>query len=434
MQLVPDPRTSGLSEPLGRRHTLIRVEWKPRLIDPSELRATGDVTTVAFGEGPACTDERFAQLEVAVEVDRTFAVDDGSTIVGTATSYSLEMGLPRGSVPMAGVSWVGVLPTHRRRGILTALMDALLEQARDREEPVAGLGASEGGIYRRFGFGVATQCQTVVVDTAQAEEMSAPSAPGTIRFLSEDEATTVLPAVWEHHWRRTPGEVSRTDGFWSALAMDPEIDRDGATSRFLVVHERPDGEPDGFAIYRTVVGGASGGEYNELRIETVAGTDYAVEATLVRYLMNVDLVRRLRWRVASVDLPLLWQFADPGAAQVANQDDHLWLRLLDVEACLAGRTYAADGGAVIEVVDRVRPELGGRFMLDASPEGASCTRTTAEADVSVSMPDLSSLFLGGVSWRTLLLAGLVEERSLEAVHRLDTLFFPDRAPYCCTDF
>jgi hypothetical protein len=119
---------------------------------------------------------------------------------------------------------------------------------------------------------------------------------------------------------------------------------------------------------------------------------------------------------------------------VTREHDHLWLRPFDVAACLAGRRYAVEDGCVLEVIDPVRPALGGRFRLDGGPDGATCRRSHAEPELVVGVADLGGALLGDVSWSTLRRARLVDERTPGAVTRADGMFRPDRAPYCSTDF
>lgn len=411
------------------------MTWKPRLIDPDELHATIDVTAVAFGVGPRAPDDYRTQAERVVEPDRTFVVDDGGLLAGTASAFSFGLAVPGGAVPVAGITEVGVLPSHRRRGIFGSLMSAVVDQAVERGEPLAGLTASEGGIYRRFGFGVAARFQSLRVDTWRADAVAPAAAvddrPDAVRLVGEDEAARVLPAVWERHWRRSPGEVSRNAGWWQMLALDPEVEREGASPRFVVVHDGADGTPDGCTIYRIKQGWGDDGTRHELRVELVAGADDAVLARLVRFLLDIDLIGTLRWDRAPVDLPLRWQLADPRALVTSGERDHLWLRPLDVARCLTARTYAADGDLVVDVA---RPDVGGRFRLDAGPGGAECRRTDASADLVVHVADLGALLLSGVTWATLRRAGLVDEMASGAVDRADALFRPQRAPFCGTDF
>ena len=254
-----------------------------------------------------------------------------------------------------------------------------------------------------------------------------------MHLATVDEARALLPDLWSRTWRHTAGELSRTAGFWAASNLDPEEDRGGATARFVVVHTDEAGEPDGAATYRLNWGWETGGD-NVLVVGNVITASDAVESALLRYLLDVDLVTRVEWFAAPLDHPVRWWIADPRALSVTRENDHLWLRPLDVARCLAARTYAVDDGLVIEVVDDDRPEVGGRFRLDAGPDGAECARTSDDPDLTLAVADLGSLLLGGVTWSSLRRAGLVEEHTPGRVARADTLFRPERPPYCGTDF
>src|SRR5207244_2012380 len=108
-----------------------------------------------FGHDNTVEDaERFAQW---TEVERVHAAWDGDRIVAGAGARPFSMSVSGGAVPTAGVTIIGVQPTHRRRGVLTALMRAQLEDCRARGEPAAYLWASEGTIYGRYGYGLASR-------------------------------------------------------------------------------------------------------------------------------------------------------------------------------------------------------------------------------------------------------------------------------------
>jgi predicted acetyltransferase len=411
------------------------MEWKPRLADPQELSAAIDLSAVVFGVGPVATDDFRAQVTAAAEPERAFVVDDGGAVVGTGAAYTFEMAMPGGAVPLAGVTFVGVAPTHRRRGILRAIMDALVDQSLDRGEPAAGLTASEGVIYRRFGYGVAARYQSLTVDTTRSAELVEHAVPGRLRLVGKAEAASLLPEVWRRYWPRVPGEVDRTAGWWASEAIDPTYERDGASARYIVLHEDPDGSADGYAIYRIKQGWGGDDAAHELSIVDIAAASEQVEGALLRFLLDVDLVRTVKMS-GPVDLPFSWRLADPRALQVTGERDHLWLRPLDVARCLGARRYAGDGGLVVDVVDGARPELGGRFRLEVGAGGAEAeaVRTDADADLALAMPELGSVLLGAVSWATLRRAGLIDELRPGAITRADTLFRPERAPFCATGF
>ena len=415
------------------------MTWTPRLIEPHEIDAVADLLAIAFGSGPKAPPDHRAQVVAMAELDRIFVVEDEGRFVGTAAALSVNVALPGGSVGMAGLTEVSVLPTHRRRGLLRTLIESVHDQAVERGEPLAGLTASEGGIYRRFGYGVAARFQSVRIDAHRTSEV--PPVEGTarddgggrrIRLVSEKEAATVLPAVWDRHWRRVPGELDRTPGQWAVDALDNEHARNGASVRYIAVHDDEDGRPDGFVTYRIAQGWSDGGTNHELRVQTLAAASDDVEAELVRFLFDVDLVGTVTW-YAPVDMPLRWRLADPRAITVRAEADHLWLRPLDVAACLAARRYAADGELVLGVVDR-RRDAGGAFRLEAGPDGALCRPTDGAPDLTLDTAELGSVLAGGTTWRTLARAGRIAEHTPGAIDRADALFRAERAAYCGTDF
>ena len=410
---------------------------KPRLVEPGEVDDAIRIVGAVFGNGPSPSPDYLAEVRAVTEPDRTFVVADGGRVVGTASAYTFDVALPGGAVPMAGITEAGVLPTHRRRGMLSSLIAALEDHARERGEPLAGLTASEATIYRRFGYGVATRFHSLTIDARRVAHLPDAEAgiadPAAVRLVTEDEAATQLPAVWDRHWRRTPGVVSRNPAWWRMLALDVPHQRGGASGRYVAVHETG-GDADGFVVYRLTPEWGHAGARFDLRIDGLAAASPAVEAALVRYALSVDLVATVSWLVAPVDGTLRWQVADARAVQVVAERDGLWLRPLDVAACLSARRYAAEGGLVIGVVDAARPDVGGTFRLDAGPDGAACSRTDREPEVVVRLAELGSLLLGGVRWAVLRDAGLIEERAPGAVDRADGLFRTGRAPWCATDF
>jgi predicted acetyltransferase len=416
------------------------VTWTPRLIEPGELDATIDLLAIAFGSGPTAPADHRTAVTTVAEADRIFVVEDEGRFVGTAAAYSFNAALPGGRVPICALTQVSVLPTHRRRGLLTALIEAVHDQAVERGEPIAGLTASEGGIYRRFGYGVAARLQGIRVDTTRTAEVAVSDAvagdravPGRMRLVSKEDADTILPEVWDRHWHRTPGELDRTPPFWVEAAFESDWAKDGASKRFVAVHEDGDGRPDGFVTYRIKQGWTAGGTNHECRVQMLGAASDAVEAELLRFLFDIDLVGTVTWQAAPVDLPLRWRLADPRAVTVTDEADHLWLRPLDVPRCLAARRYALKDEIVIAVVDERRP-TGGTFLLAGAPDGAECAPTARDADVVLGIADLGSVLAGGTSWRTLQRAGRVREQAAGAVDRADALFRPERAAWCATDF
>src|SRR5215470_8563853 len=126
-----------------------------RPIGPDEFPAFYAVIEQAFNSSHE-TDAEMQHDLVTFEFDRSLAAFDGGDIVGTAGAFTFQMGVPGEIAPVAGVTAVSVLPSHRRRGILSSLMRRQLADVRERGETVAALFASEAAIYGRYGYGPAS--------------------------------------------------------------------------------------------------------------------------------------------------------------------------------------------------------------------------------------------------------------------------------------
>lgn len=407
-----------------------------RTLAPSELADFIRTVEVAFGHH---ADEGDIAEEAAItEVDRGLAAVSGGRLVGTAAALSLELTVPGPvAVATAGVTAVGVLPTHRRRGILTALMARQLDDIAARGEPLAALLAAEGGIYRRYGYGPAVFGLGVEISRERGafdrHDRAVPD--GSMRLLGPEEAVLLLPEVFEHYRRSRPGEVCRTEGIWESIFADRERWREGAGALFFAVHDEPDGEVSGYTAYRVREQWPNGLPALDLEVvEVVAVTPAAFEAVW-RFVLDIDLVRTVTVANMAVDSPLRWLLADARQLRATQLIDVLWVRILDVAAALAARRYQTGGRVVIEVVDPFRPASGGRFELVAEAGGpGTCRRTDDLADLALPTDVLASAYLGGVSWASLAAAGRAGELAAGALARAHAMFATPHAPTCITDF
>lgn len=95
---------------------------EPRVLRPSDVDAWMGVVGTAFGGALQDPEERRKWRDL-LEPERALAAWDGEEVVGTAGAHTFRMTVPGGAlVPTAGVTMVSVLPTHRRRGVLTSMM------------------------------------------------------------------------------------------------------------------------------------------------------------------------------------------------------------------------------------------------------------------------------------------------------------------------
>jgi len=407
------------------------VDITLRAVTGDEIEAFQRATSVAFGVVASPDDSE--QWGTGLEPERTIAAFDGDAIVGTAAAFSFELTVPGGAlVPTAGVTMVGVHPTHRRRGLLVRMMDRQLRDVAERGEPLAVLIASESVIYGRFGYGAAAFATSWSLATEGTELASPSTADGRLRLLDVKEATAVVPGVYDRARQRQVGEVTRGTAAWENDFQRPG--GKGPRPIFTVVHESPTGIPDGFARYRIRDDWSSGIAAHTLEVNDLYAYDDDAEAALWEFLLAVDLVGVVKASGRPVDEPLRWRLADPRRLQVHQLTDHLWVRVLDPVDALARRTYAGDDRLVIELDDPFRPENTGRFEVTGSPSGAEAARTSAAPDLAMTVRELGALYLGGVSATTLARAGRVAELTRGALARADRFFCVSPAPWCGTHF
>jgi predicted acetyltransferase len=409
----------------------VTVDFELRPVTREELPAFTRTDLTAFGE--RADQARFELDWTSLELDRTLAAFDGEEIVGTGRLFSFELTMPGGKLqPAAAVSWIAVLPTHRRRGILTAIKRCQLDDAVERGEPLAMLYASEGGIYRRFGYGIASSSMTVTVDTRHSAFLH-PVPEGRVRLVEEDAARKLFPEIFDRARRIQPGAVQRVDEWWPDQFFWPEPDERG--TRFYCVYESPEGRLDGYAAYRTEMRWDNGA-HGTVHVRDLVTITPTARAVLWRYLLDVDLTENVAAWVVPLDEPLRWLLAEPRRMRVGRLAESLWLRVLDAPAAFEARTYSAPGRVVFDVRDQFRPGGGaaGRFELEGGPDGAEARRTAAEPDLALDVAELGALLLGGVRASTLARAGLVDERTAGALAVADAMFDVDPLPFSMTDF
>lgn len=390
--------------------------------DEVERFRTELVRTFGFDPDP---DERgAARFCELVQLPRTYAAFDGNEMVGTAASFDFDLSIPGGSVPMAGLTMVSVRTSHRRRGILRQIVAAHLADVRDRGEPLSGLWASEAPIYLRFGYGVAAEGDLLRFDTSSVR-VDPPAAPDQLELVEGGAREHGLPAIYDRIRATRPGLYSRSRAWWEHRhEYDPAHRRSGASERRLVLARRGS-EPTGWLVYRQRAKWNDGIPEGAVEIVELIAIDAIAEQSLWHYATNIDLFPHLSWWNAPVDSLLPW--LTPQRRHLARRRmDTLWLRPADVAAALAGRAYAAEDRLVIAVRDADQVET---YVLEASGDGARCTRTEAAAEVHLDRAALGSIYLGGVHATLLARAGRISG-SAEAVARADRLFAWPAAPWC----
>jgi predicted acetyltransferase len=382
--------------------------------------------------GPPPTDEELAASREITEFDRTLAVFDAGQLVATAGIFSYQMAVPGGMLPCGGVTRVTVLTTHRRRGLLRAMMERQLADMRERGEPLAALYASEAPIYGRFGYGLATYQAEIELDRSRAV-INAPS-PGTGRVVMLDApaAVTAFTRVWQQVQPTQPGMVGLDERWWRSLLRDLETDRRGFSPHYRVVYES-DGKPLGFALYRLKLDWDASFPAGVLRLESLIAATPDAYAALWQFVLGVDLMTKISAEMRPVDEPLRFLLTDSRQPRT-RVEDGIWLRLVDAEQALSGRRYRVEGTLTIRVRDEFCPWNDGTFELQGGPDGAHCHRSQADPDIELSAADLAATYLAGNRFHTLQGAGRVRELRPGALALADAMFATDRAPWCPSHF
>lgn len=402
----------------------MQVEVRPF---SGSLRDWYAAVEVSFGDRP--NDEDLAAFEAETELDRALAAYAGERVVGTAGAFSFELTVPGARLPAAGVTMVGVDPTQRRRGILTGMMRAQLAQVREHGEPIAVLWASEGAIYGRFGYGLASFRATAEIDRARAGFRDPLPPRGSFRLIEADEVIATFGPIYERFLPMRSGAFSRSLGYWQGeILYDPERWRRGGGPAWYLLHET-DGVGDGYARYRIRGDWDERGPKGAIEVlEAIAVTPDA-ERELWSYLLNIDLTASIRARNLPVDTPLRFFLAEPRRLGLTVSDG-LWLRLVDLPRALERRGYAGRDRLVLEVRDAFLPENDGRWELEAMPDGARVAPCTSDPDLVLAASDLGATYLGGVRFAELALAGRIEECTPGAIMRADALFTTPLLPWC----
>jgi predicted acetyltransferase len=365
---------------------------------------------------------------------RSLGAFDGDRCVGTFRSFATELTVPGGAVVQAdAVTNVTVTATHRRRGLLSRMMDRDLAAAAARGDAVAILIAAEHRIYGRFGFGPATRCGGLEIDLSRAGGLRPVPGEdaGRIDLATLEEVRELAPGLFDRYRRTQPGAIERPEASWRRRTGELRMPGVDWKEPFTALHRDADGRVTGMLTY-TVTDDWDGKRPDcTLKVRDHVALDGAAAAALWRYAFSVDWVRRVEVHDIAPDDPLPLLLRDPRAARPTDHgSDFMWLRVLDMTAAFGARTYGAPGRVVLEVSDPAG-YTEGRWALETAPDGSGiCTRTADPADLALGVDALSSLYLGGETVPRLAAAGLVEELVPGAAARADLTLRTPYRPWC----
>jgi predicted acetyltransferase len=400
-------------------HKLTGVEPTP--ITADEIPAFTEAVEGAFHYEPS--GDEVERLRKKLEPERSLVIRDGERIVAATSIYTRRMTVPGGERPVAGVTQVGVLPTHRRRGMLTALMRRQLADIHELgQEAFAALWATESGIYGRFGYGVASQIAEFDIAVRDARLRSVPTAQA--RLSKPADAIDAMREIYDAARPSRPGTLDRAGPWWEIRIHDAPDDREGyGPLRAVVI------EDSGYALYSVKVKFDYDRPASEVAVREALATTPEGHAAIWSFLLGLDLTNRLVYELAAPDdpLPHLVTNADVVRRRVA---DSLFVRLVDVPRALRERTYATPFEVVLEVADELCPWNAGRYALRWDGETATCAPTALPAGLELGVAELGAAYLGGTTLDVLARAGRVRELRSGALAAASRAFQGDRAPYC----
>ena len=396
-----------------------------RIATASDLERMLAVDARNFAYEPEPGDlERVASV---IDVDRFLVAVDGPDLVGIAGTFEKTLTLPGlARVPMAGVTWVSVLASHRRQGLLTGMMRGLDEQAVARHEPILGLLASEAAIYERFGYGVSTVARAIEIDRrrTQLRDEFRPE-PGSVRLIDPRDHVDELVAIFDRYQASRPGEVSRDAASFREQHFGSKKPKYGA------VHA------DGFAIWRVESDWAHGHPNHRLIVDDLIGASDEAHVALWHTILSVDLVGPITgWNVLAPNDPLSYLLTDPRAVRTTDVNDQLWLKVADAVACFEARPLGTDDEFVLRIVDRQAVAPGERPAGSAETLVVGSNRaepTDAEPDIVLTRSAAGPLLLGGVAASTLA-RGRRLTAEPDVLARADRAFTIHPAPDCRTPF
>ena len=396
------------------------IEIRPPALD--ELRAAMEAAETAFGGD--VTDEDWEREQKILAPERALVAYDAGRPVGLAAAYAFDLSIPGGELPCAGVTYVGVLPSHRRRGILRDFMNRQLADVQGWGEPLAALWASESSIYGRFGYGLAAPGVGMKSDCRRFELRDDPRLEAVVRMVGADEALTLFPPVYDRFRAGRAGMLSRSETWWKELRLaDPERWRRGASKRFYAVVERG-GEVEGYASWRVKSEWEDGFPKGDVRVVEAFGLTVEAELALWRFLHSVDLTVRVEAHQFDPGARLTLSVRDPRALGL-RLGDGLWLRLVDVERALQARSYGHGDSVVLEVTDELCPWNAGRYRI-----GPDTGRTEDTADIALDVADLASVYLGAWDMHRLVHSGRAEERVEGSAEAASLLLRTPLPPVC----
>lgn len=320
------------------------------------------------------------RLRAVYDHDRPYGLAD--LPVATFASWDGTINTGRELAPTNNLTDVTVQASHRRRGLMNAMMTQDLEEARERGDVFSALTATDARLYSRFGFGVSATARKLEFNTGPGFE-PATTSTGTVVFADPDQATAVRREIFDEFHAHQFWSIERpatywTQGFdWSEMKHKPER---------AAIHLDEDGKADGVVQFRV--------EEDHLWIRDLLGLNIQAELELLRLLGLVEGVNKVVWpRCHNPRHPLTWALVDHRVVKTVAEYDTVWVRILDVVRALEARGFDNDGSATITVEDPL-DDVSGTYRIEVVDGVASVERSTSGEGPLIPLTSLAALYSG----------------------------------------
>ncbi|GGK18832.1 UPF0256 protein [Streptomyces camponoticapitis] len=406
-----------------------------RVISESEFPDWLRAVNTGFLRAPTVSEKDLEDRRTYLDPSRMRGAFDDGRCVATYRTFPQELTAVGGArLPANAVTGVTVSATHRRRGLLSRMINEDLAEAKERGDVVSTLIAAEYPIYGRYGFGPAAWITEWSVDVPRTgldpRRSGQPDDGGRVDLVDGAEVRKLGPELHDRLCSVRHGLISRNERWWQVLTGTATSHGGPWVEPFHAVYRDASGEVQGLLTYRAdEVWGDAKQPLNTATVVDAIAVTPAAERALWRYVCSIDWISTVRTGYRAPDDLLPFFLPDPRAARIVTQADFLWVRILDTVRALESRTYAASGTLVLDIHDR-SSLASGRYRLDATPSGTTCAPTTESPDLTLDVRELGALYLGDESAVRLSALGTVTEEKPGAASRTDALFRTSRRPWC----
>ena len=353
-------------------------------------------------------------------------------MIASSAVFPFKMRFNGDTMLAAGITGVATNPGYRRQGLVRELMIRTLIQEHEKGVPVAILWASMGAIYQRFGYGLASTHVRYSFDPRFAGFQVSNSVHGPTRLYEKKEALPIIKNIYRQYCMDRNLLIHRVDRMWEAMLPDK-----GKRKQYIAIFSNEDGQPTAYGLYQTRwMEGPNAGPDQKLTLSDFCWLDINAYQGMWEYLCAHDLVGKIDWHYVPEDDPAPGLLLEPRVLQRSTMDG-VWLRVIDVEACLASRQYDVPGEVILKIIeDKLCPWNTGVYQISSTGEACEVSRAdqTGTIDIEVSVQGFASLVSGHSKASWLDRIGRLNATRPERLADIDSFFATRYRPTCANDF